>query len=54
MCGRGARGRDWQRTKDAESAMDILDKHCVSGDIDQTEYEEKKRTLGDPIDLRTD
>jgi len=38
MCGFGNRGF-------RESAMDILNKRYAKGDIDQSEYEEKKREL---------
>lgn len=42
-------GRDWQKAKGTESSMDILDRRYASGDIDKTEYEEKKRTLTGPV-----
>jgi uncharacterized membrane protein len=49
MSGFGCCGRDWQQNKGRESSMDILDRRYASGDIDKTEYEEKKRTLTGPI-----
>ena len=50
MNGFGCCGRDWQKAKGTESSMDILDRRYASGDIDKTEYEEKKRTLTGPVD----
>jgi len=47
--GFGCCGRDWQQYKSKESSMDILDRRYASGDIDKTEYEEKKRTLTGPV-----
>jgi uncharacterized membrane protein len=49
MNGFGCCGRDWQQTKGTKSSMDILDRRYASGDIDKTEYEEKKRTLTGPV-----
>jgi uncharacterized membrane protein len=37
--------RDWQQTKGANSALDILDRRYASGDIDKAEYDEIKQTL---------
>lgn len=48
MNGFGCCGRDWRQANGKESSMDILDRRYASGDIDQTEYEEKKRTLAGP------
>jgi uncharacterized membrane protein len=45
----GCCGRDWQQGKGKESSMDILDRRYASGDIDKTEYEEKKRALTGPF-----
>ena len=50
MGGFGCCGRDWQKAKGAQSAKDILDRRYASGDIDKTEYDEKKRTLTGPVD----
>ena len=50
MSGFGCCGRDWQQAKGKESSMDILDRRYASGDIDKTEYEEKKRTLTGPAE----
>jgi len=50
MSGFGCCGRDWQQAKGKESSMDILDRRYASGDIDKTEYEDKKRTLTGPAD----
>ena len=52
MSGFGCCGRDWQQGKGRESSMDILDRRYASGDIDKTEYEEKKRTLSGPVDFK--
>jgi len=52
--GFGHCGRDWLQAKGAESAMDILDRRYASGDIDKTEYEEKKRVLTGPAGLKKD
>lgn len=49
MSGFGCCSRDWQQTKGKESSMDILDRRYASGDIDKTEYEEKKRTLSGTV-----
>lgn len=48
MSGFGCCGRDWQRAGDTDSASDLLDKRYASGDIDQAEYEEKKRMINGP------
>jgi len=50
MGGFGCCGRDWQKAKGSQSAKDILDRRYASGDIDKTEYDEKKRTLTGPVD----
>lgn len=54
MSGFGCFGRDRRQAKGAESSIDILDRRYASGDIDKTEYEEKKRTLTGPVDPDTD
>jgi uncharacterized membrane protein len=48
MRGFGCCGRDWQQAKGTESSLDILDRRYASGDIDKTEYEEKKSALAGP------
>ena len=50
MNGFGCFGGDWQKVKGRESSMDILDRRYASGDIDKTEYDEKKRTLTGSVD----
>jgi uncharacterized membrane protein len=45
MCGFGFREKDRHHISASDSATDILDKRHASGEIDQEEYEEKKRTL---------
>jgi uncharacterized membrane protein len=45
MCGFSPRDTDGQQIIASDSATDILDKRYASGEIDQEEYEEKKRTL---------
>jgi len=45
MCGFGFREKDRHHISTSDSATDILEKRYASGEIDQEEYEEKKRTL---------
>ena len=45
MCGFGFRDKYRHYISTSDSATDILDKRYASGEIDQEEYEEKKRTL---------
>ena len=47
MCCFGPRQIDSYHAKNSESAIEILDKRYASGEIEKTEYEEKKRTLTD-------
>ena len=54
MSGFGCCGRDWRQTKGTQTAGDILDRRYASGDIDEAEYEEKKRTLTGPVGVDTD
>ena len=54
ICGFATRSRNRPAAKDTQSAMDMLDQRYASGDIDKAEYEEKKRTLNDPIHNRRD
>jgi uncharacterized membrane protein len=49
MCGFGSRGSDRPSARVPDSAMNILDRRYAAGDIDTSEYEEKKRTLAVPI-----
>ncbi len=42
MCGHGSHDED---NHGSESAGEILDRRYASGEIDRTEYEEKKRDL---------
>lgn len=53
MSGFGCCGRDWQQHEGTQSARDILDRRYASGEIDQTEYEEKKRKLTNSVDVDT-
>ena len=50
MSGFGCCDRHWRQDKGKESSMDILDRRYASGDIDKTEYDEKKRTLTGSVD----
>lgn len=45
MCGFGSHGDDGQFTGSTDSPIDILDKRYAHGEIDKTEYKEKKRAL---------
>jgi len=45
VSGFGCCGRDWRRAGDTDSASDILDKRYASGEIDQAEYEAKKKMI---------
>ena len=45
MCGFGSRNRDYQQSRDSDSASDILDRRYALGEIDKDEYEEKKKAL---------
>ena len=54
MSGFGCCGRDWQQDKGKESSMDILDRRYASGNIDKTEYEEKRITLAGSVGLNTE
>jgi uncharacterized membrane protein len=52
MCCFGPHDIENDRTRKTESAIDILDKRYVSGEIDKEEYEEKRRTLTDSTDSK--
>jgi uncharacterized membrane protein len=45
MCGFGSRYEKRPYLNTSDSASDILEKRYAAGDIDKTEYEEKKRAL---------
>ena len=45
MCGFGHQRRHRPQFNSSDSASDILDKRYAAGDIDQSEYEERKRKL---------
>ena len=45
MCGFGSHDADSHETSGSDSAMDILDKRYAQGEINNEEYEEKKRAL---------
>ena len=45
MCGFGHQRRHRPHFNSSDSASDILDKRYAAGDINQAEYEEKKRKL---------
>lgn len=45
MCGFGSQGHDEHFIRSTDSAIDILDKRFAHGEIDKTEYEDKKRAL---------
>jgi uncharacterized membrane protein len=47
ICGFGSRGSECHQSKEPDSARDILDRRCASGEMDKVEYEEKKRSLAD-------
>ena len=45
MCGFGSHTGDSSHNGRGESGMEILDKRFAQGDINEDEYEEKKRQL---------
>ncbi len=45
MCEFGSRDMNSQQISASGTVLDILEKRYASGEIDQEEYEEKKRTL---------
>ncbi len=45
MCGFGSHHKENQQTSSSDSAIDILDKRYASGEINNEEYEKKKRTI---------
>ena len=45
MCGPGPRWWDSGREKSGDSAREILEKRYAKGEIDRTEYEEKRKVL---------
>jgi uncharacterized membrane protein len=50
----GCCGRDWQQARGTQSARDILDGRYASGEIDKSEYEEKKKAITDTVAPYTD
>lgn len=47
MCGFGSRSATYKRPiASSDSAMEVLDKRYALGEIDKTEYEEKKKVMG--------
>ncbi len=53
MCGFGSHGADSDRAQSSGSAKDILDRRYARGEIDQTEYEVKRKTLAGEHDTHT-
>ena len=45
LCGFGSLGADSHHINSSDSLMDILDKRYALGEINNEEYEEKKRAL---------
>jgi len=53
MCGFGSHGVDSDHAQTSSSAKDILDRRYVRGEIDRTEYEEKRKSLAGEYDIHT-
>jgi uncharacterized membrane protein len=53
MCGFGSHGADSDRAQPLDSAKDILDRRYTQGEIDQKEYEEKRKVLAGEHDIQT-
>jgi len=53
MYGFGSRDVENGKDRVTDSALDILNKRYASGEINKKEYEEKKRTLTESIDIST-
>jgi len=53
MCGFGSHGVDNDRAQPSGSAKAILDRRYAQGEIDRTEYEEKRKALAGEHDVHT-
>ena len=53
MCGQGSHGTDDHQTRSSDSAIDILERRYALGEIDRSEYEEKKRALSHATDYKS-
>jgi putative membrane protein len=53
MCGHGSHGTEDHQTKSSDSAIDILERRYALGEIDRSEFEEKKRDLSKQSSSRT-
>ena len=51
MCGFGSNVADGDHGQSSNSAKDILDTRYARGEIDRTEYEEKRKVLADEHDI---
>ena len=53
MCGSGSQGADSDHAQTSNSAKDLLDGRYARGEIDQREYEEKRKVLAGEYDIHT-
>ena len=53
MCGFGSHGADRDRARPSDSAKAILDRRYAQGEINQKEYEEKRKVLAGEHDIQT-